>query len=123
MMFVFTLGFLALSMACSYKEEYFVNDDTCSGEPVETKFVRRFKTDKCINSEGVYGIITKCTYARLDFSLYEDDSRCRGQPVDKWSYVHEKCTYQFNYDGERNYSKITMIEEIEDDAAEDEKAV
>ena len=58
----------------------------------------------------------------MDFALYEDDSRCRGKPVDEWSYIHEKCTYQFNYDGERTYSKITMIEEIEAEP-EDEKAV
>ena len=124
MMCVFTLGFLALSMACSYKEEYYVNDDTCSGEPTETNLVERYKEDKCIKSEGVFGIITKCTYARLDWALYEDDSRCRGKPVDKWSYINGQCTYQFNYDGERMYTKITMIEEIEAvDESEDEKAV
>ena len=49
MIFVFTLGFIALSMACSYKEEYFVNDDTCTTEPVDSKIVNRMVENKCIN--------------------------------------------------------------------------
>ena len=122
---IFFVVFLSLAMGCSYKEEFYVNDDQCGKDalqPDDTKIVRRFKENKCIRLDGVYGIITKCTYARLDFSLYDDDPRCGGKPVDKWAYIDKQCTYSYNYDGERIYTKITMIEEIEEEP-ENEKAI
>ena len=106
------IQFIGLVSSCSYREDWYKDDETCSGTPFESETYSRMTLGKCFE-DGVFLRITDCRASGLTVAVYDEDSTCAGEPSDVWEHNHGECAHQFNAEGEAHYARFTMLSEDE----------
>ena len=112
-----TVAFIGLTQACSYTENYWLNDATCSGEPsgednydVSYEDLNVCSYDSSSESQPYY-MITRCSGGVYSWAAYgPGDETCATLPG-VYSIPSGECRL-IEFDGEDKwYGKIVITEE------------
>ena len=79
-----TAALLGLTQACSYTEQYWVNNATCSGEPISEVYNIE-ELNKCYadeRKEGRYAMITECSGGTFTSAIHGQGDFIRGEDPD-----------------------------------------
>ena len=106
----------AAANVCSYSEEYFADDDTCAeASSVGGEIMDDDKLNTCNDYEGEFSIITECSATQMVAEYYNKDSKCA---VMEKEYVYPAggCVFDYEEDGVKYYSVITVTVPAEEQA-------
>ena len=108
-----TVALLGFTQACSYTEQYWKNDPTCSGVPSYDQTAVGDEMNKCYYdeaSEEEYGKITRCSGGVFTWANHGYDETCTALPG-LYSFPSGACLFVENDGDDKWYGKVTITEE------------
>ena len=107
-----TAAFLELTQACSYTEQYWKNDPTCSGTPIIDEAFNGDDMNVCLEDEasrGNYGMLTVCSGGTFALADYKKDASCTSDPG-VFSYPSGECKFDGYSGDDKLFAKFTITE-------------